>query len=76
MATETRTRAALERPLVKITEMDHIVLRTRDVEESLRFYTEVWGCSRSGWSSGGPARCASPRPASPGHHHRLPSARS
>ena len=25
-------------PLVKITEMDHIVLRVRDVEASLRFY--------------------------------------
>ncbi len=30
-------------PLVKIREMDHIVLRTRDVEGSLRFYTEVLG---------------------------------
>ena len=33
----------ITKPLVKITEMDHIVLRTRDVEESLRFYTEVLG---------------------------------
>ena len=30
-------------PLVKITEMDHIVLRNQDVETSLRFYTEVLG---------------------------------
>ncbi len=30
-------------PLVKITEMDHIVLRVRDVESSLRFYTQVLG---------------------------------
>src|SRR5262249_41535576 len=30
-------------PLVKIREMDHIVLRVRDVEKSLRFYTEVLG---------------------------------
>ena len=29
--------------LVKITEMDHIVLRNKDVEVSLRFYTEVLG---------------------------------
>jgi len=31
--------------LVKITEMDHIVLRVKDVEESLRFYTQVLGMS-------------------------------
>ena len=42
MATATRFER-ITRPLVKITEMDHIVLRTRDVEESLRFYTEVLG---------------------------------
>ena len=30
-------------PLVKITEMDHIVLRNKDVEVSLRFYVEVLG---------------------------------
>ena len=29
--------------MVKITEMDHIVLRVKDVEESLRFYTEILG---------------------------------
>jgi catechol 2,3-dioxygenase-like lactoylglutathione lyase family enzyme len=29
--------------LVKITEMDHIVLRNKDVEVSLKFYTEVLG---------------------------------
>ncbi|MCY3692365.1 MAG: VOC family protein [Chloroflexota bacterium] len=42
MATATQFER-LTKPLVKITEMDHIVLRTRDVEESLRFYTEVLG---------------------------------
>ena len=30
-------------PLVKITELDHIVLRVKDVETSLRFYTQVLG---------------------------------
>ncbi len=30
-------------PLVKITEMDHIVLRNKDVEVSLQFYVEVLG---------------------------------
>ena len=30
-------------PLVKIVEMDHIVLRCRDVDSSLRFYNEVLG---------------------------------
>ena len=44
MATATATRfERITKPLVKITEMDHIVLRTKDVEESLRFYTEVLG---------------------------------
>ena len=42
MATQTKFEQ-VTKPLVKITEMDHIVLRTRDVEESLRFYTEVLG---------------------------------
>ena len=42
MATMTKFER-VTKPLVKITEMDHIVLRTRDVEESLRFYTEVLG---------------------------------
>ncbi len=42
MATATKFER-VTRPLVKITEMDHIVLRTADVEESLRFYTEVLG---------------------------------
>lgn len=42
MATATRFER-ITKPLVKITEMDHIVLRTNDVEESLRFYTEVLG---------------------------------
>ena len=34
---------AQTKPLVKITEMDHIVLRVRDVEESLRFYSDLLG---------------------------------
>ena len=42
MATATKFER-VTKPLVKITEMDHIVLRTRDVEETLRFYTEVLG---------------------------------
>ena len=42
MATVTQFER-LTKPLVNITEMDHIVLRTRDVEQSLRFYTEVLG---------------------------------
>ena len=40
--TESQTSVASQ-PLVKITEMDHIVLRVKDVEESLRFYTQVLG---------------------------------
>ena len=44
MATEThQSGPALTQPLVKITEMDHIVLRNQDVETALRFYTEVLG---------------------------------
>ena len=44
MATEIdRQTPVTSQPLVKITEMDHIVLRVKDVEESLRFYTEVLG---------------------------------
>ena len=44
MATETKNTTSVQsQPLVKITEMDHIVLRNKDVEESLRFYTEVLG---------------------------------
>jgi catechol 2,3-dioxygenase-like lactoylglutathione lyase family enzyme len=35
--------SAPPQPLVKITEMDHIVLRVNDVETSLRFYSEVLG---------------------------------
>ena len=42
MATVTQFER-VTKPLVNITEMDHIVLRTRDVEQSLRFYTEVLG---------------------------------
>ena len=44
MATETQgQRSVKSQPLVKITEMDHIVLRNKDVEVALRFYTEVLG---------------------------------
>ena len=35
--------SAQTQPLVKITEMDHIVLRVKDVETSLRFYSETLG---------------------------------
>ena len=44
MATKTKNTTSVQsQPLVRITEMDHIVLRNKDVEESLRFYTEVLG---------------------------------
>ena len=44
MATQTDTAVARQaHPLVKITEMDHIVLRVRDVETSLNFYSETLG---------------------------------
>ncbi|MCH7712104.1 MAG: VOC family protein [Chloroflexi bacterium] len=44
MSTQTESQTSVtSQPLVKITEMDHIVLRVKDVEESLRFYTQVLG---------------------------------
>ena len=43
MATQTETGARVSKPLVRITEMDHIVLRVKDVETSLAFYSEVLG---------------------------------
>lgn len=44
MATQTLSPTrAVAQPLVTITAMDHIVLRVRDVEESLRFYSELLG---------------------------------
>jgi catechol 2,3-dioxygenase-like lactoylglutathione lyase family enzyme len=44
MATRTeQATSAQTQPLVKITEMDHIVLRVKDVEVSLRFYSEILG---------------------------------
>ncbi len=43
MALEMRNVEVQTQPLVKITEMDHIVLRNKDVEASLRFYVEVLG---------------------------------
>jgi catechol 2,3-dioxygenase-like lactoylglutathione lyase family enzyme len=44
MATRTEQLSQSQtQPLVKITELDHIVLRVRDVEASLHFYTQVLG---------------------------------
>ena len=44
MSTQTDLEALPKtQPLVKIVEMDHIVLRCRDVDASLRFYSEVLG---------------------------------
>ena len=44
MATQTEKSTKVQvQPLVKITEMDHIVLRVKDVEVSLRFYSETLG---------------------------------
>ena len=44
MSTRTEEQTAVQlQPLVKIRELDHIVLRVRDMEKSLRFYTEVLG---------------------------------
>ena len=44
MATRTeKLTEVTSQPLVKITEMDHIVLRVGDVDVSLQFYTEVLG---------------------------------
>ena len=44
MSTRTESQTSVTtQPLVKITEMDHIVLRVKDVEESLRFYTQILG---------------------------------
>ena len=46
MATQTDGQTSVtSQPLVKITEMDHIVLRVKDVEASMRFYTQVLGMS-------------------------------
>ena len=44
MSTRTQSQTSVRsQPLVKITEMDHIVLRVQDVDVSLRFYTETLG---------------------------------
>ena len=44
MATSTKNlTTAQSQALVKITEMDHIVLRVKDVEVSLKFYCETLG---------------------------------
>ncbi len=44
MTTRTENLASVQAgPLVKITEMDHIVLRVKDVDASLTFYTETLG---------------------------------
>ena len=43
MSTQTQRQSVAKAPLVKITELDHIVLRVRDVERSLQFYRDVLG---------------------------------
>ena len=44
MSTETQGQTSVQsQALVKITEMDHIVLRNKDVEVSLKFSTKVLG---------------------------------
>ena len=44
MATKTQDwTTTVTEPLVKINEMDHIVIRCQDVETSLKFYAEVLG---------------------------------
>ena len=44
MSTNTQQTASTQtQPLVKITEMDHIVLRVKDVDVSLEFYTQTLG---------------------------------
>ena len=44
MSTRTEGQASVKsQPLVRITKMDHIVLRCGDVEKSLNFYTNVLG---------------------------------
>jgi len=44
MSTQTESASSSKvQPMVKITEMDHIVLRVKDVETSLKFYTETLG---------------------------------
>ena len=44
MATKIEVQTSVTKdPLVRVTELDHIVLRVSDVERSLVFYTEVLG---------------------------------
>ncbi len=44
MSTRTESQTSVRsQPLVKITELDHIVLRVKDVDVSLQFYTETLG---------------------------------
>ena len=44
MATQLRQQAVDSmQPLVQVTEMDHIVLRVRDIDTSLAFYHQVLG---------------------------------
>ena len=44
MATTSRTQTqTASKSLVTITELDHIVLRVKDVEVSMQFYTETLG---------------------------------
>ena len=42
MATDASQLTSVQ-PLVKVTEIDHIVLRNKDVETSLKFYTDILG---------------------------------
>ena len=64
MATQTQDATSVQsQPLVKITEMDHIVLRVKDVEASMKFYVEVLGLQPERvdqWRSG-EVRCPSAR---------------
>jgi len=44
MATKTGVQKSVTKnPLIRVTELDHIVLRVSDVERSLVFYTDVLG---------------------------------
>lgn len=43
MATTTQTQIKVNKPLVRIKEMDHIVLRCRDMEATIHFYADILG---------------------------------
>lgn len=62
MSTRTENLTSVQSPpLVKITEMDHIVLRVKDVEASLRFYTEMLGLKPERVEQWRRGKCASHR---------------